>query len=263
MQDKISEQTESINGQIQPYPQTTSSLDYNTTGDERIVSVLYKEIERLKHKVHDLETKKILDETQLPPELLEQNGLLPHKPIRLKRGRGYRPLLRSEIEEAKKHTPFAAAQARWLGVHLVTFKKYAKQYGIYEPKPNEKGKRNLFDPNRGKYYPLNKILAGDFYDNPKVTDWMVKDKLIRSGMVPIKCAICGYDKRRITDNKCCLLLDHKDGDSKNFKLENLQLLCLNCTFECGRGYIRRGKHLFDPDWIQGADIEDVDPKARW
>jgi len=237
----------------------TSSLDYNTKGDDRLITVLYKEIQSLKEQVSDLHNKKIIEETQLPPELLEQNGLLSSKPTKLKRGRGYRPLLKSEIEEAKKHSPFAAGQARWLGVHEVTFKKYAKMYGIYEPKPNEKGKRNLFDPNRGKY-PLKEILEGK---HPNVSDWMVKDKLIRSGTFPARCNQCGYDKRRIVDHKICLLLDHMDGDRTNFKLENLQLLCLNCTFECGRGYIRRGNHMFDPDWMQGAQTDEIDKRNRW
>jgi hypothetical protein len=212
--------------------------------------------------MHEFETQKIINETQIPIEVLEGSGLLPHKPLKLKRGRGYRPILQSEIEEAKKHTPFAAQQARYLNVSIPTYRKYAELYGIYEPKPTAKGKRNLFDPNRGRY-PLNKILAGEFHDTPAVSDWMVKDKLIRSGLVEIKCNICGYDKRRIMDHKICLLLDHKDGDVRNFKLDNLQLLCLNCTYECGRGYIRRGNHLFDVDWLQGAEVKELDPKNRW
>jgi hypothetical protein len=236
-----------------------ASLDYETKGDERHIAILYKTVEELQQKVHDLEYKKVIDETQVPQEILEQNGLLPHKPTKLKRGRGYRPLLKSEIEEAKKHSPFAAAQARWLGVHPNTYKKYSLLYGIYEPKPNEKGKRNMFDPSRGKY-PLTEILEGK---HPGVSDWIVKDKLIRSGTFPAKCNICGYDKRRIVDHKICLLVDHKDGDRTNFKLENLQLLCLNCTFECGRGYIRRGNHMFDPDWIQGAQLDEIDKRNRW
>jgi len=40
-------------------------------------------------------------------------------------------------------------------------------------------------------------------------------------------------------------------------------LCLNCTFEGGRGYIRRGNHMFDPDWMQGADTDEIDEKNRW
>lgn len=241
---------------------TSSRLTYDVKGDERLMTILYKKVEEMEKKICDLETKKIVDETQLPLDMLQNNGLLPQKPQKLKRGRGYRPILQSEIEEAKKHSPFARQQAKWLGIHFHTYKKYARMYGIYDPKPNEKGKRNMYDPERGRF-PLSKILAGEFKDHKSVSDWMVKDKLIRSGTFAPRCNICGYDKRRIIDNKIALLLDHKDGDSRNYNVDNLQLLCLNCTFECGRGYIRRGNHMFDPDWLQGARNDEVDPKARW
>jgi hypothetical protein len=198
----------------------------------------------------------------LPPEILANSGLLSPPPRKLKRGRGYRPILKGEIEEAKKHSPFASQQAKWLGIAKSTYKKYARMYGIYEPSPHNKGSKWMYDSERG-HFPLSKILEGQFVDNPSVSDWMVKDKLIRSGKVPPKCNICGYDKRRITDSKIALLLDHKDGNRRNYAIDNLQLLCLNCTFECGRGYIRRGNHTFDTDWIQGANTDEIDLKHRW
>lgn len=238
------------------------SLNYDTVGEDRHISILYRRFEEMEKKVRDLEIKKIVDETNIPMEILESNGVIPNKLKKLKRGKGYRPILQSEIEEAKKHSPFAAAQARWLGISSDTFKKYAILYGIYEPKPNHKGKRNMFDPNRGKY-PLQKILDGQFNDNLFVTDWMVKDKLIRSKTFLPKCNICGYDKRRIVDQKICLLLDHKDGNIRNFTLDNIQLLCLNCTFECGRGYIRSGEKNFDPDWMHGLDKDKINKSTRW
>lgn len=240
----------------------TSSLTYDTQGDDRLMTILYKKVENMEKELHDLKTQKIINDTQLPQEILESNGLLPHHIRKLKRGRGYRPLLQTEIEEAKLKSPFAAQQARWLGVSLTTYRKYAILYGIYEPKPNEKGKRNLFDPEKGRF-PLSKILTGEFKGDPRVNDWLVKDKLIRSGLIPPKCNICGYNNRRIVDNKIGLLLDHKNGEKEDYTLENIQLLCFNCTFECGRGYIRRGKHMFDPDWFQGAATNQVDPKSRW
>lgn len=248
-----------ITGSVDP---ASIPLNYDTTGDDRHMATLYRKVEALESKLHLLETKKIIDECQFPQEVLESNGLLPQRPKKTKRGKGYRPILQGEIEEAKKHAMSAMAQARWLGVHLTTYRKYAKMYGIYDPKPNQKGRHRKFDPTRGKY-PLVKILQGEYNGNPSISEWMVKRKLIMSGTVLPKCNICGYDKRRVGDNKICLLLDHKDGNLENFKGDNLQLLCLNCTFECGRGYIRRGKHLFDPDWMQGAEKNQIDVRPTW
>ena len=84
-------------------PNSGSLPDINlhtATGDERLMGVLYRKIEDLAKEVHELKTKKIIDETQMPPELLEQSGMLPPDPTKVERGRGFRPLLRSEIEEA-------------------------------------------------------------------------------------------------------------------------------------------------------------------
>ena len=240
----------------------TSGLSYDIQGADRLINVLYKTVEELQRDVHALKTQKVIDELQLPPEILANSGLLPHKPLKLKCGRGYRPILQSEIEEAKKHSPFASQQAKWIGISQQTYRKYATMYGIYEPAPSNKGCRRMFDPERGKF-PLSNILADQYRDVEAVSDWMVKDKLIRSGTFPPKCNICGYDKRRVVDNKIALLLDHRNGDNRCYTLDNLQLLCLNCTFECGRGYIRRGKHMFDADWIQGAKCNVIDPKTRW
>ena len=75
---------------------------HKATGNERLMGVLYRKIEDLAQEVHELKTQKILDETKMPPELLEQAGMLPPDPTKLDRGRGFRPLLRSEIEEAIK-----------------------------------------------------------------------------------------------------------------------------------------------------------------
>ncbi len=223
----------------------TSSLTYETTGQERLVTILYKKVEEMEKELRELKTQKIISETQLPHGMLAQNGLLPVLERRTKRGRGYRPLLQSEIEEARKHSIFAAGQARWLGVAHSTYRKYAKMYGIYDPKPFQKGRKQPHGPERG-CYPLSKILNGDFNTHPKMSDWIAKRKIIQSHTFPECCDQCKYDKKSIIDNHVPLLLDHLDGDKKNFKKENLRLLCWNCTIECGRGYLRRGVHMFDP-----------------
>lgn len=237
----------------------TPKIGYDVTGDERFKAVIAKELDQLKAKVVELESKKIIDETQLPPEVIEANNMLPPPPRKLKRGKGYRPILQSEILEAQKHAVNESAAARWMGISKWTYKKYARMYGIYNPKPNIKGKRSLLDPNRGKY-PLNEILEGK---HPNVSIWTVKDKLIRSGMKKLECEVCGFCERRVGDNKVPLLLNHMDGDTKNHKLENLKLMCLNCTFIAGRGYIRRSKFVLDPDWIQDQYKDEKGKPSRY
>jgi hypothetical protein len=231
-------------------PNSGSLPDINlhtATGDERLMGVLYKKIEDLAKEVHELKTKKIIDETQMPPELLEQSGMLPPDPTRVERGRGFRPLLRSEIEEAIKVSPFCSDQAKHLGVCIGTYRKYAKPLGLWKPQPHHRGSRKSpWGPEKGKY-PLSKILKGEYNGNKLVTDWMVKHKVLKAGATEA-CAICGYNKKHLINGRVPLLLDHIDGDKQNFKAENIRLLCWNCTVECGRGYLRRGIHFFDPDW---------------
>lgn len=235
-------------------PEITSSLNYETKGNERLVAVLYRKLEELSNKVHDLEVKKIIDETQIPSEILEQSGMFPPKPERFKRGKAYRPILKSEIEEAKKHSIFCRQQAKWLGCHYTTLKRYAQRYGIWDPHPTAKGKKQPHNPDIGKY-PLHKILTGEFNGNPAITDWMVKRKMFRAKTFPLECSQCGYNKRKLGREYPTLLVDHLDGDRTNFKLENLRLLCLNCTDECGRGYLTRGFRSFDPDWQPNSNNE--------
>lgn len=235
------------------------SLDYNTTGMERNVAVMYKTLQALEVKVHELETKKIIDETGIPPEILRENGMLPSPPRKLKRGRGFRQILLSEILEAKKKSVNEAGVARLLNCNYKTYRKYATLYGVYDPKPSIKGKRNIYDPERGKY-PLTEILQGK---HPSVLPFKIKDKLIRSGLKLPECEQCGYKERRITDNKIPLLLNFLDDDSKNHAIENMKLYCLNCTFVSGRGYIRNGKRTFDPDHLQGAEMDEIDEQSRY
>jgi hypothetical protein len=223
------------------------------------MAVIYKTLQTLEAKVNDLETKKIIDETGIPPEILAENGMLPIPPRRLKRGKGYRQILKSEILEAKAHSVNEAGCARYLNCNFKTYQKYAKLYDLYDPKPSIRGVRNLYDPERGRY-PLSQILQGKY---PDVPTFKIKDKLIRSRTKAPECEQCGYKERRITDNKVPLLLNFMDDNPKNHSLENMKLYCLNCTFMCGRGYIRNGKHTFDPDHLQGAEKDELDDKSRY
>ena len=236
-----------------------SPEDLTMKGEERVLSVIARELDRLKQEVYDIKTEQIKREFPLPPEILAQLGLPPRPPEKLKRGRGYRPLLMGEIKEANEHSKNMAMAARYLGVCYATFKKYAIMYNLWVPQPYVKGKKGVFDPERGRY-PLSDILQGKY---PEYPIFKVKDKLIRSGVKELKCELCGYHEKRVTDGKLPLILNFMDGNEKNHVLENMKLYCYNCTFTCGRGYIRSGNHYFDPDWLQGGEKDDAQEGARY
>jgi len=221
---------------------------------------LKKEVKEIKeiNTIGEDVAKEIAEEVKQ----LKENGVsIPHLekqaeqflfPKRRKRGRGARPLLESEIREARAQSQSAKETARRLGVTYDTYKKYAKMYGCHEVCQVQLRRKTLnpINPSKGKY-PLQKILAGQF---PNFPIHRLKDKLIRSGTKKAECEQCGFHERRITDGKIPLLLWFEDGDKHNHKLENLKVICYNCMFLSGRGYIRRGTihYNMDPDVMQGA-----------
>jgi hypothetical protein len=140
-----------------------------------------------------------------------------------------------------------------LGVTYATYKKYARLYGVHNliNFPPPKGIRPigcLTNPNKGRY-PIDEILQNKWPDFPI---HRLKDKLIRSGKKESCCEQCGFKERRITDGKIPLLLNFEDDNHKNHSFENLRILCYNCTFTSGRGYITKGHKIFDPDTLQDS-----------
>ena len=123
---------------------------------------------------------------------------------------------------------------------------------MFKTNPWCKGDRKRYwAPNSGKY-PLNQILEGKF---PNYPVYRLKDLIIRSGTKEAKCENCGFSEHRITDHKMPLLICFKDGNEKNHKLENIEMLCYNCMFLIGRGFIHKGKvkyHFLDCDLLQGS-----------
>lgn len=153
-----------------------------------------------------------------------------------------KPLLASEIKQAQSKARSAAEAARILGVSYNTYKKYAKQYGLFENLKNPEG----IGISKGANYvtgpvPLEEIFEGK---HPNYPLWNFKKRLLRSGYLEEKCANCGFDERRVTDFKVPLVLDFIDEDKTNLAYENLQVLCFNCAFLI-RGNLTGPKKLYD------------------
>lgn len=227
------------------------------------------ELESLKHDVKEIKElnsmgEDVAKEVAEEVKQLQENGVNIHHlekqaepylyPRRECKGRYTKPLLEAEILEALNSSPSARQAAKKLGVHYDTYKKYAKMYGIHRTCPpqmrKKTGKSGPITPFGGRYK-LDDLLNGK---HPNFPIHRLKDKLIRSGIKSSECEMCGYKERRLVDGKIPLLLNFEDGDITNRTIENLKIYCFNCTFNCGRGYIKRGTIHFnmDPDVIQGA-----------
>ena len=55
-------------------------------------------------------------------------------------------------------------------------------------------------------------------------------ELIDKGYWQNECSNCGYNEENMATGKTCLGVDFKDGDSKNWLLDNIRLLCANCYY---------------------------------
>lgn len=212
---------------------------------------LYKKVEKLEK---DIPTSEELSQSTKENKY---SNVPFNQTKKMKRGKGSQPLMESEILEAQKDAKSASEVARKLGVCMVTYMKYAKMYGIYEnvKNPTGKGITKHFNPRKGKY-PLDDILAGK---HPNYPIYRLKDKLIRSGYKPAHCEQCGFNERRITDGKIPLLLVFEDNNSKNHNIDNLTILCYNCSFTSGKLWTRCKdryyKVLNNPDRILGASVD--------
>lgn len=152
-------------------------------------------------------------------------------------------LTKEDILRAQTMTRSNMAAARYLHVSYNHYKKYAKMYKndegipLLEAHKNQEGKGiPKFLNNKGKQPPLLDLLEGripiEHFDPQKV-----KYRIIQECLIEEKCNKCGFSERRIVDLKTPLILHHKDGNRKNWHLDNLEFLCYNCAFLYGKSPI--------------------------
>jgi len=147
-----------------------------------------------------------------------------------------KPFLKDDIERAMRMTKSNRAAARYLNCSYTHYKQYAKNFTdengitLFEKHKNQSGKGiSKFLPNRGKEPALVDIIEGrvsiDSYTPEKL-----KNRLIQESYLEECYANCGFAERRVLDYKVPLILNFKDGNKKNWRIENLELLCYNHYF---------------------------------
>ena len=164
------------------------------------------------------------------------------------------------------------AAARYLHCSYNHYKKYAKMYKnhegvtLLEVHKNQEGKGIPKFALKGKdRIPLMDLLEGrvpiEHFDAKDI-----KVRLILEGLIEEKCSKCGFSERRIKDTKVPVILNFKNGNKKNWHLDNLEFLCYNCSFlyaaspieekqaEAMEDYVKTRND--EPDWeLDEAHIE--------
>jgi hypothetical protein len=153
-----------------------------------------------------------------------------------------KPVLKIDIEEAQRNTNSNKAAARYMGLEYRTYKKYATLYGLFDKHLNLKGigvdKGYSKNPNS---IPIKEILNNQ---HPNYSPAKLKNRLLARKILPNQCNLCGFNEKRITDQKVPLMLTFIDGNNKNYNKHNLQLLCYNCMFlTTGAPRVAHARHI--------------------
>lgn len=170
-------------------------------------------------------------------------------------------ITRAEILRAQQNSVSAASAARFLGVGIRKYKKYATIYNLYESHLNPRGiGTSKGYAARPSTIPLKDIFANKY---PKYSLNKLKNRMIARNLLREECHLCGFKERRLTDHKSPLLISFKSG-TKDFAKDNIQLLCYNCMFlttgapaVAYKGYIE--KSFTQPERI--PERWDVAPRA--
>lgn len=165
-----------------------------------------------------------------------------------------KPLSKQQIQAAMNKTMSNRAAARYLGVSYIHYKKWAKNY-----EPTEEGYPDLFEQhknqsgrgipkflNGGKKSPAILDIIEGRVDSSHFDASKIKDKLIAEGLIDECCSSCNFNERRVLDYKVPLIMNFKDGSKKNYKLDNVELLCYNC-------YFLQVGNIFNDVQIQGME----------
>jgi len=141
-----------------------------------------------------------------------------------------KPLSKEQILAAQAKTKSNMAAARYLHVSYQHYKKWAKLYKLFDNHKNQSGKgipKFLRGPKKMPHMLEiieGRIKASSFDPNK------LKYALIEQGYLSEECAVCAFKERRVLDYKMPLLLHFQDGNSNNYSLDNVQLLCYNHYF---------------------------------
>ncbi len=142
-------------------------------------------------------------------------------------------LMQSQIENAMKVTRSNRAAAEYLRVSYNLYKKFAKLYknkegvSLFDSHKNQAGSGIPKTHVSQKRFELDEILLGK---HPQYSRDKLMRRLLVNGYVEEKCCNCSFHQKRPTDLKVPLVIHHINGDRRDHRRDNLELLCYNCYF---------------------------------
>lgn len=156
---------------------------------------------------------------------------------------------KQDILRAISVTRSNKAASRYLNIDYNTYRQYAQlyideetgktlfelhknQYGVGIPKLLQgRWRGKVTDKSRKKgTQELKLILSGDITTIDDYDINTFKERLIIDAILKEKCIRCGFDEARVIDYKVPLLLNFRDGNRKNWRLDNIELVCYNCYY---------------------------------
>ena len=148
-----------------------------------------------------------------------------------------KPISKDMCLAAMNKTKSVKAAARYLNCSYHHLKRYMKLYvdeesgkTLFEVHKNQSGKGvPKFLKSSGKEPALIDILEGRI-DASNFTPEKIKYRLITEGHLAECCSKCDFEERRVLDYKMPLLMNFKDNNKKNYRKENIELLCYNHYF---------------------------------
>lgn len=142
---------------------------------------------------------------------------------------------KAEIIRALEATLSIKAASRYLGCSYQHLRKWMVHYSsethenLFEQYKNIGGK-GIPKFNSTKTAPKLLDLLEGRMDIANYNRDTIKYRLVEEGFLEEKCYNCGFCERRVLDYKMPLIIHFKDGNKRNWKLENIEFSCYNCYF---------------------------------
>ena len=128
-----------------------------------------------------------------------------------------KPIPKDRIVRAIEESESMHKAAQSLHTSYNTFKKYAKKYDVWKPRPSSAGISRARKVTWSGLKPLDVEID-------------LQKELIREFVLPQRCSCWGEKRQRKTDMLSPLIVHFNDGDINNKKPSNLRFFCYNCYF---------------------------------